>query len=494
MSSSKNGSGGVAPGWQDRVAVVPGPRGFAHAPGQLLTTDAAPAIERLGRLFPDAEMTDECLEAGDGSFTRVSGVIDVAVAVQHLRSFGIPVQPNHVVFAHCADTCCGPHPAMLAGAGAAGMVHGSPVYASPVYASPVYASPVYASPVYASPVYASPVYASPVYASPVYASPVYASTGPGTNGNGAYVKTGRRRSSARSASADDLAALEERFQHLKGYRSEELPDVVVLDTGLAIGAHGPGLLKSLAHKHLVVAGGPDHEQLDEPDSVHGGSDVIDPAAGHGSFIAVLVERVAPGARVEVWRVLHPQGDGDEATIAGVIEALPPRDGPGDRGAVLNLSFGGYTMDGPGLLAAAVRRAQTRGYVVVASAGNDGVCRPTYPAALPDVISVGAIGPTGPAPFSNYGPTVRACAPGVDLVSTFFAGVDGPQPESDGYDPDEFDGCALWSGTSFSAPIVAGVLAHQKLTRGVTVQEAVERVIDDPALLRIPGLGTVVNVI
>ena len=489
MSAFTNGSGGDAPGWQGRVAVVPGPRGFAYVPGQVLTTDVGPAIERLGRLFPDAEITDECLDVDGRSFTRLTGVPDVARAVQDLRSFGIVSQPNHVVFAHCADACCGPHPALLAGACAAGALHGSPVYASPVYASPVYASPVYASPVYAS-----PVYASPVYASPVYASPVYASTGPGSNANNTYVKTGRRRSSARSASADDLAALEDRFQQVAGYPSEELPDVVVLDTGLAIGAHGPGLLKALGQKHLVVAGGPDAQQLDEPDSANGGSNVIDPAAGHGSFIAVLVERVAPGARVEVWRVLHPQGDGDEAAIAAVIEALPPRDGEGDGGAVLNLSFGGYTMDGPGLLATAIRRAQARGYVVVASAGNDGVCRPAYPAALPDVISVGAIGPAGPAPFSNHGPSVRACAPGVDLVSTFFTGVDGPQPESDGYDPDEFEGCALWSGTSFSAPIVAGALAHHKLTRGVTMRDAVDRVIDDPSLLRIPGLGTVVNVI
>jgi hypothetical protein len=483
-----NGSGAGAPGWQQRVAVVPGPRGFAYAPGQVLTTATGPAIERLGRLFPDAHLDDDCLEVDDRSFTRVTGVPDVPLAVQHLRSFGLVAQPNHVVFAHCADACCGPHPALLAGCGAVG----TPVHASPVYASPVYASPVYASPVYASPVYASPVYASPVYASPVYASPVYASAGAGPRSLvSAYVKTGRRRSSARSASADERTALEDRLQHVPGYPKDALPDVVVLDTGLAIGAHGPGLLKALGQKHLVVAG--DH-QVDVPDSTNGGSDVVDPAAGHGSFIAVLVERVAPGARVEVWRVLHPQGDGDEAAIAAVIERLPRRDGPGDRGAVLNLSFGGYVMDGPGLLAAAIRTAQTRGYVVVASAGNDGVCRPTYPAALPGVISVGAIGPGGPAPFSNYGHSVRACAPGVDLVSTFFTGVDGPQPETDGYDPDEFDGCALWSGTSFSAPIVAGALAHQALTRGVTVHQAVERVIDDPALLRIPGLGTVVNVI
>lgn len=494
MSSSTNGQGRDAPGWQGRVVVVPGPDGFAYEPGQVLTTDAGAAIERLGRLFPDSGIGDECRDEDDGSFARVAGVPDVPLACRHLRSFGMVAQPNHVLFAHCGGTCCGPHPAM------GGAVHGSPVYASPVYASPVYASPVYASPVYASPVYASPVYASPVYASPVsaspvYASPVYASTVPGSNGmNSAYVKTGRRRSSARSASADELAELEDRFDDLPGHDDEALPDVVVLDTGLAIGAHGPDLLKALGQKHLVLPGAPGDQHIDVPDSRNGGSNVIDPAAGHGSFVAVLVERVAPGARVQVWRVLHPQGDGDEATIASVIDALPDRDGERDRGAVLNLSFGGYALDAPARLAGAVQRAQRRGYVVVASAGNDGVCRPTYPAALPDVISVGAIGPTGPAPFSNHGPTVRACAPGVDLVSTFFTGVDGPEAESDGYDPDEFDGCALWSGTSFSAPIVAGALAHQKVTRGISVQEAVERVIDDPALLRIPGLGTVVNVV
>ena len=62
------------------------------------------------------------------------------------------------------------------------------------------------------------------------------------------------------------------------------------------------------------------------------------------------------------------------------------------------------------LAAAIRLVQRRGTVVVGSAGNDGTCRPTYPAALPGVkIAVGAIEPDGPAPLlelRQLGPGLR----------------------------------------------------------------------------------------
>jgi subtilisin family serine protease len=130
-------------------------------------------------------------------------------------------------------------------------------------------------------------------------------------------------------------------------------------------------------------------------------------------------------------------------------------------------------------------------VVVASAGNDGTCRPTYPAALDGVVSVGAVGPGGPAPFTNYGPWVRACAPGVDLLSAFFRDVSNTG--SSDVEPGRFDGWAFWSGTSFAAPMVVGALAAAMRAAGCSAEEAVNRVIDAPALMRIPYLGTVVNV-
>ena len=98
----------------------------------------------------------------------------------------------------------------------------------------------------------------------------------------------------------------------------------------------------------------------------------------------------------------------------------------------------------------MRGLQRSGWVVVASAGNDATCQPAYPAALPDVVAVGALGQFGPAPFTNYGPWVRACAPGVDVVSTFFE-----QWQSTIDAAERYEEWVRWSGTSFAAPAVTG---------------------------------------
>jgi hypothetical protein len=258
---------------------------------------------------------------------------------------------------------------------------------------------------------------------------------------------------------------------------------VVLDTGLATSSFHSAALTALLP--LLAATTADGDQPDDDGDLD-----LDPAAGHGTFIAGIIQQLAPGTAVALRRVLHAEGDGDEVQIATAIEALPD---PPAGGALLNLSFGGYAVEVPGLLAASVAGAQARGYVVVASAGNDGTCRPTIPASLPGVISVGAVGPQGPAPFTNHGTWVRACAPGVDLVSTFFAGWNGDAGPVDGdSDPDDYTGWACWSGTSFAAPVVVGALARE-MAAGTTASDAVAKVVDHPALLRLPGLGTLVNV-
>ena len=379
-------------GWSERVRCTGGADGFAYVPGQVVTTDGKAAAAIAQRLYPSDSI--KVKELSGGVYQLLSGVPDSLRLIAELQRAGVTAQPNHVLFAHDGcGCCCGPHPALVWGGGAG--VQGSPVYASPVYASPVYASPVYASPVYASPVYASPVYASPVYASPVYASPVYASPVYAS----AEHATGRRPSSARPAVEPWIGIATERLE-VAAAASSTVP-VVVLDTGLAMsGFHSAAVGALLAH---FTSAAEDGDQPDDDADLD-----LDPAAGHGTFIAGLIEQVAPGVAITLRRVLHAEGDGDEVQIAAAIDALPAAPA---TGGLLNLSFGGYAMEHAGLLAAAVAGAQARGYVVVASAGNDGTCRPTVPASLPEVVSVGAVGPHGPAPFSNYGPWVRACAPG-----------------------------------------------------------------------------------
>jgi serine protease len=126
--------------------------------------------------------------------------------------------------------------------------------------------------------------------------------------------------------------------------------------------------------------------------------------------------------------------------------------------------------------------------VVCSAGNDATARPMFPAAFAPwadgkggvpaskkcvpVTSVGALNPNGTdALFSNAGPWVRAYAPGAALLSTLpptFQGGLQPAARTEAYmrvresiDPDDFKGgFAVWSGTSFAAPLFAGRLASR----------------------------------
>jgi subtilisin family serine protease len=193
------------------------------------------------------------------------------------------------------------------------------------------------------------------------------------------------------------------------------------------------------------------------------------------------------------RVLKTSGDGDDFAITKALNELATRPNPPQ---IVSMSLSGYTEDDkpPVGISGAIARLQAKGIVVVASAGNDATCRPAWPAALPDVVSVAAMGPYGPAPFTNHGPWVRACAPGLEVVSRYFKNAEKGRatPLPGDSDLDDFDGWATWSGTSFAAPYVAGVLAREIMIRNLHPEDAVARVIDEPSLLRLPGLGTVVN--
>src|SRR5262249_25939160 len=81
--------------------------------------------------------------------------------------------------------------------------------------------------------------------------------------------------------------------------------------------------------------------------------------------------------------------------------------------VINLSLGG---DATSLtLQNAIDRAVAAGVVVVAAAGNDGRGSVSFPASLPNVISVGAVDARKQrAPYSNFGATLSVVAPGGDV--------------------------------------------------------------------------------
>jgi len=87
----------------------------------------------------------------------------------------------------------------------------------------------------------------------------------------------------------------------------------------------------------------------------------------------------------------------------------------DGGAtVLNMSLGGTT-DGA-VLENIIQQALAQGIVVFASAGNQPVSTPTYPAAIPGVNAVTALGAPGQlASYANYGSFVDMALPGSSLI-------------------------------------------------------------------------------
>jgi subtilisin family serine protease len=164
-------------------------------------------------------------------------------------------------------------------------------------------------------------------------------------------------------------------------------------------------------------------------------DATNPAHGHGTMVAGILVAVAPDAMIMPIRAFDDQGNTDDFTIAKSIRWAV------DNGAdIINMSFG--TLSQSKLIKDAVNYADKNGVTMVASAGNDGVNQPQYPAAFDKVISVAATNLLDmKAPFSNFGGSIDVSAPGVSIIV----------PYPGGY-------FAVVSGTSFSAPLAAGEAA------------------------------------
>ena len=179
--------------------------------------------------------------------------------------------------------------------------------------------------------------------------------------------------------------------------------------------------------------------------------------GHANFVASLIASQAPEADIGVLGTLHP-GDASATAwdVAREMVSFLDRDV-----AILNLSLGCYTEDNqPPLLMQRAIQIMTPRLLVVAAAGNHRQPtrpRPFWPAALDDVVAVGAYGPDyEPAPFTPKAPWVDITAPGVDIVSHYFDGWVTLEPDKQ----ELFTGYAMWQGTSFAAGLAAGEIAAQ----------------------------------
>ncbi len=289
------------------------------------------------------------------------------------------------------------------------------------------------------------------------------------------------------------------FAERLNIRGRKRPQVLVLDTGLrTTGRKTPAVehprLRGIVRVHDDWKNDPNVEAIDdedEPDDDGGG--FLDFEGGHGTFISGIVRQLCPDAEVHTAGVLSSFGDGDVAGVTAAYERILRVAGPFD---IVVMSFGGYMTEDDGrLFGRALRRLIGDG-LGISAAGNQSTSRRYFPAALPDVVGVGALGQDGRAWFSNFGGWVDACAPGIDVISTFFTSYteDRYRQEAPPIDDPgrEFTGYARWSGTSFSAPKVAGVIAQEMYLTDTPARDVWDR-LSSYQRYRYPDLGTVFNV-
>jgi len=168
--------------------------------------------------------------------------------------------------------------------------------------------------------------------------------------------------------------------------------------------------------------------------------------GHGTHVAGVIAGsnygVAKSATLVPVRVLDCNGSGSLSTVLAGLDWVLQDHAQSLGPAVVNMSLAG---DASSALDTEVNSLLSAGMTTVVAAGNDNAdaCRKS-PARVPGVLTVGASTDTDErAAFSNYGACVDLFAPGTHIVSDWYS-----SPTA----------AAVSSGTSASAPFVAGVAA------------------------------------
>lgn len=254
--------------------------------------------------------------------------------------------------------------------------------------------------------------------------------------------------------------------------------VSIVDTGLIPDA-------DVGHPWLAgVQGAPE-----DPYTVDSsGQTIIVPYAGHGTFVAGVARCMAPKASVYVERAFDIAGANYETMLPASLEDALDRNPD-----ILVFTFCATSRLDLSLLTFddfyETRIRFMKGLVVLSPAGNDGRPQLNWPAAYREVLSVGALSANwrDRAHFSNFGKWVDVYAPGQDLINAFPAGTYVCTEPPIGQHR-EFHGMARWSGTSFSTPVVAGLIAARMSATGENAQQAADSLLRLACRQTIPGVG------
>ena len=256
---------------------------------------------------------------------------------------------------------------------------------------------------------------------------------------------------------------------------------------------------------------------------------------HGLFVSGIIHDLAPKAKIECVRVLNDSGVGDVGTLCHVLQAIQDRMQQEDLGqVVINLSLEITPPDAhlPAIwfgndcclqpqdlltisqditllrlgLRMIIKSLAAQGAVIVAASGNESNTNnhppqrfgPRYPAAFPEVISVGAVDNKGQATtysdypslppedngIATYGGAIPQTVPPAtsqisepmpagaktwavvnDAIVGIYSSTHYPMLLANDEPPNQYSAppssyCwAYWSGTSFAAPIISALAAR-----------------------------------
>ena len=211
------------------------------------------------------------------------------------------------------------------------------------------------------------------------------------------------------------------------------PPVAVLDTG--VDASAPELAGRVRTGFNSVDG-----SADTSDSDGHGTEVASIVSGTGRF-----QGVSPTTPIIPIKIYNRSS---ETTVDWVVKGI---DAAVKAGApIINISSSNPAKDvaaaDASVLQQAITAAFAKGTITVVAAGNEGRGTAAIPGSLERVLTVGSANAEGTRDaFSNFGPWVDIVSPGADLI------LPAPKTVCE-------SGYGTASGTSFSAPAVAGAAA------------------------------------
>jgi subtilisin family serine protease len=260
----------------------------------------------------------------------------------------------------------------------------------------------------------------------------------------------------------------------------------------------------------------------------------EPFCDHGLFVAGLVHAVAPKSEIHLIRVLNDDNVGSLSKLYSALKAFIDRMSGGEGGeakrTVINLSLGVHLPpdleqaglpDLPALqdellaalgqprpaewphfaipsLDALLSGAYEDDVVVVASAGNESICRmhaepPLIPAAYPEVLGVaGSNIVRGRALFSNAGDVAAPSGDSRQGCLPRWLSLDKDQASrvtSLSMRISKDSGYAHWAGTSFAAPLVSGLAALVfEQNNAITSQKVYDKIKNRAIVAADSGLG------